>query len=880
MCIKKIVRSPAAISEMPISSKSQKQIVPEIPKSPQNLKQHKKTKEKVEPNSESKKSNKQEKKISKSEQAPKSEPKVKRTKKSKVSDAAHSPDEPLISKSFSNAQSDPSLLQKRSERFHPSISTESSIATEPEVDGDFDEDDPKRVVVGICQTKCSEIEFRDRCESNDIHFLEMDPHTNKPSFQRAVAKYKRSAAGQKITPPLVRTPEALVESLKYLVDNIVSDERIPRAEVFHFVADRMRSIRMNFSVQGLLNHPLASSCYEMITRYHILCSYELASEKNFDRVQNLEKVTQSLTSLRLIYAEYRRRGTPLPTESEFVAYELFISFKKEHRITFDSVPLSLLDSAEIILAQEIEKCIRAGNFIQFFRKFHSTSYLVRCLLWPVIALVRCEALKTISKAYQTFPLAEFAKLLCFEDEDTAAEFITTLSSITIDSHSMMQLRNSEIDETSLDPNSPLHSIFSRGSTSIGEIMCPVSKSLEPIRQVAPVTQRKISVPLTKPPAPISPVKSIPITVTKRLNPTPFVSSPSLHSSSTSSLSAHTPLSTRTSIASTVSTHTPILAAVPPMPSLTTSLFNDVLPKNDVNPPFVEKFPTPISNSLGSSWSQVDQSKHQPTFSAQINSSCHKSETSKFPLFPAQTSFTKLDLPLHPVIVKEPSYKTSKETKLVCKTIQANFLKKKSFNVLRRWKDEVIKRYFRRESLSNQLTAYSTQNLILESLRCWYYSFQTRLRIRKELSLRVKTAKLFLDRDTTGSSVSKIISQMEIKPLYSKEYQEFSVESTVPKGGTSFTKIIARLLHEKNPRFSHLFFHLVVSFPEPEQNNTVHKNFLNLARLFSRNPNIYDPSSMNRILSFFDSEEHIIDNFSQVRDQSFFMILSLFLAPRC
>ena len=67
--------------------------------------------------------------------------------------------------------------------------------------------------------------------------------------------------------------------------------------------------------------------YEAMARFHVLAFDELRDESsdNFDPIQNMEKLSQTLTSLRHLYRDNMLSSQPFPTpnQAEMHSYLLF-----------------------------------------------------------------------------------------------------------------------------------------------------------------------------------------------------------------------------------------------------------------------------------------------------------------------------------------------------------------------------------------------------------------------------------------------------------------------------------------------------------------------------------------------------------------------------
>ena len=123
-----------------------------------------------------------------------------------------------------------------------------------------------------------------------------------PSEDRMVKRYRRPAAGyEEQLPSDIRPPLILQKTLDYLMDEIVGCPE-PLSNAHKFVWDRTRAIRNDFSIQQVTKVEelrIAISCFERITRFHILSLHQLAGSSDnsvdFDAYQEREQLNNTLS---------------------------------------------------------------------------------------------------------------------------------------------------------------------------------------------------------------------------------------------------------------------------------------------------------------------------------------------------------------------------------------------------------------------------------------------------------------------------------------------------------------------------------------------------------------------------------------------------------
>lgn len=141
-----------------------------------------------------------------------------------------------------------------------------------------------------------------------------------------VKKFRRAAAGlEEQLPSDLRPPHVLKQTCDYLFDEVIGHAP-SLAHVHHFVWDRTRAIRNDFSIQQVTKPEelrMAIECYERIARFHILSLHQLALPEKpyskYDGQQEREQLDRTLLSLMQYYDDSRGRINH-PNEAEFRAY--------------------------------------------------------------------------------------------------------------------------------------------------------------------------------------------------------------------------------------------------------------------------------------------------------------------------------------------------------------------------------------------------------------------------------------------------------------------------------------------------------------------------------------------------------------------------------
>ncbi|KAG1328469.1 hypothetical protein G6F62_008130 [Rhizopus arrhizus] len=276
---------------------------------------------------------------------------------------------------------------------------------------------------------------------NNVDRLEMDENGNLDR-NKAVKAYRRSAAGNdQPLPADVRSPEALISTLDYLIKEVMSN--YPLEKCHAFIRDRTRSIRQDFTLQNIRD-VTAVEVHERIARFHILCLHEMCGmdESKFSEQQETEQLRKVLLSLMEFYEDLREEDIETPNEAEFRAYYIIthirdkdvvrqISSQPAHIFKHPYVKQALKFHAMAQRSNEIEETSSRrnkaenafgsqNNYDSFFKLVADphTSFLMACLLETHFPEVRKGALKAMNVAYMARAAgveAEYVrKVLCYD----------------------------------------------------------------------------------------------------------------------------------------------------------------------------------------------------------------------------------------------------------------------------------------------------------------------------------------------------------------------------------------------------------------------------------------------------------------------------------
>ncbi|KAA8498783.1 Germinal-center associated nuclear protein [Porphyridium purpureum] len=342
-----------------------------------------------------------------------------------------------------------SPLSSRAQRFEKGSRKETSrgasgaaVTTEWRVVGEKQDLEQSECLVGTCLDMCPAKERIDRQEQRDLSIFEILPGTGANGeaslvdHAHAVKKYARSAAASEAArPEQIRPPQVLVRTMDYLIDEILDKGERNFAgatfvDVHNFVRDRTRSIRQDFTYQGIRSMDCVR-VHEEAVRFHILSEFELRAEDPsvFSSAQNMEQLKKCLTSLREMYGELRRTQDQHAIsglhEGEMTAYQVVL--------TGDLQGLLRMLDAEVLASPLITLAVRAlvaekqKDFWTFFHVLRMSPYLMACLLYKMLDGMRHTALMCLAKASRStkdsMTLGELVRLLDLASVDDGIQFL-------------------------------------------------------------------------------------------------------------------------------------------------------------------------------------------------------------------------------------------------------------------------------------------------------------------------------------------------------------------------------------------------------------------------------------------------------------------------
>ena len=285
----------------------------------------------------------------------------------------------------------------------------------------------EKYIVGVCTDKCCEQEIERRTLQEDLSTFEIDPVTKGTNKQLAVAEYSRAASNvDHEAATTIRTPDTLIMTVDYLLNNIADRKDHPFSEVYNFLWDRFRAIHKEINMQHVYS-PSIICMLEEIGRFCVVTSFLTHGDTKVDSKLLYELFRNISLTLYHAYDDCRLRGIACPNEAEIRSYYIIWDYTKFiYHITELSDRLDILQSKPFQYAIKICTLIQNNQYTLLFNELERYPILYSCLIHVHIHTIRENALKIIkgsSRRTLPFTIENLVKLLFFDDENQAIQFL-------------------------------------------------------------------------------------------------------------------------------------------------------------------------------------------------------------------------------------------------------------------------------------------------------------------------------------------------------------------------------------------------------------------------------------------------------------------------
>ena len=284
----------------------------------------------------------------------------------------------------------------------------------------------QEALVGELTTMCSLPEAQLRTETRQVDRFELAVGASSANvridFAKSVKKYQRSSADKRYLSNEVRTIQACWNTVEYLIKNLLDFDIYPKPgyaevcysstsffEIYSFLRDRLRAVRVDLHVQNAATDPLFIEIHEICLRFELLSLFLLwgrdfgqSDDRKFDLHLTLTALSQTIDPLSTAYKKRRELGRPISPkdiekEAEITSYVLLLSLtsragSKTFKSHYLKQPNEIRTHHLVAQAYGTVSDYYSGNWVLFLEKYFSSPFLSSCCLLPVVNVARCRVL--------------------------------------------------------------------------------------------------------------------------------------------------------------------------------------------------------------------------------------------------------------------------------------------------------------------------------------------------------------------------------------------------------------------------------------------------------------------------------------------------------
>ncbi|GMF58619.1 unnamed protein product [Phytophthora fragariaefolia] len=304
---------------------------------------------------------------------------------------------------------------------------------------------------GECQRLCPPKEAAERAKTRDLSRFER-PAAHCDDLV-AVKKYRRAAAGRDGWDVReLRPSTVLLRTLRHLFGSVLpwprsgfdawgqrgAAQATEFLAVYHFVNDRVRSVRQDFTVQRIEDAALVTAL-QQAARFYLLAGMRavqllggVKTQQDWSDKLNDEQLASALSQLQALYGMHELAGLDhedvpeLKEAGEFVAYDLLLHAHEPQDVAWMLLKLSpkLRGLPEVQRALRAFVALQTENFHAFFAEFGAMSLLERAAALRHLPKLWDRALRLINKGFgkqDRFPLEELARWIHLADPNSEGE---------------------------------------------------------------------------------------------------------------------------------------------------------------------------------------------------------------------------------------------------------------------------------------------------------------------------------------------------------------------------------------------------------------------------------------------------------------------------
>jgi len=271
-----------------------------------------------------------------------------------------------------------------------------------------------------CMQMCPKEEMTMRKSQKLVHQLETDS-------KQMIKRYSRSAAGSSLNKPhLLRPPSVLMNTISYLVNDVLAVTNIPFNIIYDFIDDRLNAIRQDATIQEVSDENWLAILPPII-RFHAYASYRcflMYDVNTFDPFLNTKHFHECILKIIKLFLEDSNKVAD-ELCSEMVSL-LVVANLGNYNILQQVLPFMIQKNTLIKKAILLSLDIMNGNFGQLLKMYNEFPAIHQCVIAIQLPMLRKCILKSMCMGYNCknnyFPISILTKMLLHNnDEETIKE---------------------------------------------------------------------------------------------------------------------------------------------------------------------------------------------------------------------------------------------------------------------------------------------------------------------------------------------------------------------------------------------------------------------------------------------------------------------------
>ncbi|XP_025417135.1 SAC3 domain-containing protein 1-like isoform X2 [Sipha flava] len=306
-------------------------------------------------------------------------------------------------------------------------------------------------VKGKCMQMCPKEEITLRKHQHSIHLLENDP-------QKMVKCFSRSAAGCLLDKPhLLRPPSVLIDTISYLIKDVLKITTVTFNIVYDFIDDRLNAVRQDATIQEVSNQDWIAILPPII-RFHAYAAYKCYEYdvNTFDPFLNMKHFHECIFKLiKILLTESNELTDEL--SSEMVSL-LITANLGDYNVLQQALPFISKKNILIQKAVQLSLSIMNGYFGLLLKTYNEFPKIHQCVISIQLPLLRKSMCSGLNCKNNHYPISNLTIILLHDDNQKTIKECNHYSLTVLDDKAELSKAsfNNQVDELHLKNNIELN----------------------------------------------------------------------------------------------------------------------------------------------------------------------------------------------------------------------------------------------------------------------------------------------------------------------------------------------------------------------------------------------------------------------------------------